>query len=80
MKRRNSCGVTFPAGSYLVRTRQHEGRLIPQLLEPDAVDSVVRWNFLDHSIPTRGSDDEEDRFVPICRLGGPPGAATILLP
>jgi predicted deacylase len=69
--------VTFPAGTYVVRNRQHEGRLVPQLLEPDAVDSVVRWNFLDHSIPTRGG---EESFVPIYRLMDRPGAATLLVP
>jgi dipeptidyl-peptidase 4 len=69
--------MTLPAGSYLVRVRQHEGRLIPQLLEPDAVDSVVRWNFLDHVLPTSGG---EDSFVPIYRLGGPVGASTLLVP
>ncbi len=69
--------ISLPAGSYLVRTRQHEGRLIPQLLEPDAVDSVVRWNFLDHVIPTEGGDDA---FVPIYRLGGEVGVSTLLVP
>jgi hypothetical protein len=69
--------VTLPAGTYLVRTRQHEGRLVAQLLEPDAVDSVVRWNFLDHSIPTQGG---ENAFVPFYRLQGPVGASTLLVP
>lgn len=68
---------TLPAGSYLVRVRQPEGRLIPQLLEPDAVDSVLRWNFLDHSLPSEGG---EDAWVPIYRLGGPPGVPTVLIP
>lgn len=69
--------ITFPAGTYVVRNRQHEGRLVPQLLEPDAVDSVVRWNFLDHSIPSRGG---EESFVPIYRLQGPVGVSTLLVP
>ena len=68
---------TLPAGSYLVRLRQPEGRLIPQLLEPDAVDSVLRWNFLDHSLPSEGG---EDAWVPIYRLSGPPGVPTALIP
>ncbi len=69
--------MTLPAGSYLVRLRQHEGRLIPQLLEPDAVDSVLRWNFLDHSIPTQGGPNA---FVPIVRVQGPIRASTHLVP
>ena len=69
--------VTLPKGAYVVRNRQHEGRLVPQLMEPDAVDSVVRWGFLDHSIPTSGG---EESFVPIYRLEGPVGAPTHLLP
>lgn len=69
--------INLPAGSYLVRTRQHEGRLIPQLLEPDAVDSVVRWNFLDAVIPTQGGDDA---YVPIYRIHGDIGVSTILVP
>jgi hypothetical protein len=69
--------VTLPAGAYVVRNRQHAGRLIPQLLEPDAEDSVVRWNFLDHSIPTEGG---EEAFIPIYRLTDRPPAATLLVP
>ena len=69
--------MTLPAGSYVVRNRQHEGRLVPQLLEPDAVDSVLRWNFLDHSIPTSGG---EDNFVPIYRLQERVAASTLLVP
>ncbi len=69
--------ITLSEGSYVVRNRQHEGRLIPQLLEPDAVDSAVRWNFLDHSIPRSGG---EDAFVPIYRLQGPVGVSTLLVP
>ena len=57
--------MTFPVGTYVVRLRQVTGRLIPLLLEPDAEDSVLRWNFLDHSIPTSGG---ENAFVPIYRL------------
>jgi len=64
--------MTFPAGTYVVRLRQVTGRLIPLLLEPDAEDSVLRWNFLDHSIATQGG---ENAFVPIYRLHQTPGVA-----
>jgi hypothetical protein len=53
----------------VVRVRQVAGRLVPLLLEPDAEDSVLRWNFLDHSIPTQGG---ENAFVPIYRLHAAP--------
>ncbi len=69
--------MTLPIGTYVVRIRQHEGRLIPQLMEPDAVDSVLRWNFLDHSIPSTGGDNA---FVPIYRLQGPVRASMLLVP
>ncbi len=69
--------MTFPAGTHLVRVRQHEGRMVPQLLEPDAVDSAVRWNFLDHVIPQQGG---EDAFVPIYRLTDRVLAPTLLVP
>jgi len=61
--------MTLPAGTYVVRIRQPAGRLIPLLMEPDAEDSMLRWNFLDHSIPTRGGPNA---FVPIYRLNGAP--------
>ncbi|TVP75999.1 MAG: hypothetical protein EA352_06775 [Gemmatimonadales bacterium] len=64
--------MTFPEGTYMVRLRQHAGRLIPQFLEPDGEDSVLRWNFLDHSIPRQGG---ENAFVPIYRMQAPPAAA-----
>jgi dipeptidyl-peptidase 4 len=62
--------MTLPAGTYVVRLRQPTGRLIPLLMEPDAEDSLLRWNFLDHSIPTRGGPNA---FVPIYRLNQAPG-------
>jgi dipeptidyl-peptidase 4 len=63
--------MTFPAGTYVVRLGQVTGRLIPLLMEPDAEDSVLRWNFLDHSIPTSGGPNA---WVPIYRLNDVPGA------
>ncbi len=67
--------MTFPAGTYVVRLRQVTGRLIPLLMEPDAEDSVLRWNFLDHSIPTSGGPNA---WVPIYRLNDAPGVPTRL--
>ena len=68
---------TLPAGTFLVRVRQPAGRLIPQLLEPDAVDSLVRWNLLDAHLPLPGRSES---FLPIYRLEAHPGVPTTLLP
>ncbi len=67
----------LPEGALLVRVRQRGGRIIPQLLEPDAVDSVARWNFLDAYLPRPGSVGS---YLPIVRLLAPPGVPTTLLP
>jgi hypothetical protein len=69
--------VDLDRGSYLVRRQQSAGRLVPQLLEPDAVDSVVRWNFLDGYLPIPRT---EGSYLPAYRLEGPPGIPTVVLP
>lgn len=38
---------SFPAGTFLVRTRQPLGRLVFYLLEPQTDDGFVNWNFFD---------------------------------
>ncbi len=60
--------VTLPQGTHLVRTAQPGGRLAAQLLEPDAVDSVVRWNFLDGPVERAARTGGE---LPIVRLPDP---------
>ena len=42
---------TFPAGSYVVRTAQMQGRVAVHLLEPESTDGVVYWNRMDAWIP-----------------------------
>ncbi len=37
----------MPKGSYLVRTAQPLGILIFHLLEPESIDGVAAWGFLD---------------------------------
>jgi hypothetical protein len=64
-------------GSYVVRLQQPAGRLVPQLLEPDAVDSAARWNFLDAYLPV---PREHDSYLPAYRLEGPLGVPTAVLP
>lgn len=68
--------VELEAGWYLVRVQQPAGRLIPQLLEPDAVDSLVRWNFLDGYLPAPGLD----AYLPLYRLAVRPATPAALLP
>lgn len=60
----------LPAGSYLIRTGQNAGRLLTHLLEPDTEDSLVRWNFFDHSLPDPDDLDDLDdpEYLPILRL------------
>lgn len=57
-------------GSYIVRTEQNAGRLLTHLLEPDTEDSLVRWNFFDHSLPDPGDlgDPTDPAYLPIVRL------------
>lgn len=69
--------VDLDRGSYLVRVQQPAGRLVPQLLEPDAVDSAFRWNFIDAYLPVPRT---EDSYLPAYRLEGPPGVPTAVLP
>ncbi|HUF28651.1 MAG TPA: M14 family zinc carboxypeptidase [Gemmatimonadaceae bacterium] len=66
--------VTFPAGTYLVRTGQNAGTLAMHLLEPDNDDSLVAWNFLDHSMPPADSTGNNPRSVmPVYRIVAPVG-------
>ncbi|MCH7920994.1 MAG: hypothetical protein IIC50_23850 [Planctomycetes bacterium] len=44
----------IPKGSYLVRTAQPLGILIFHLLEPESIDGVAAWGFLDPALHARG--------------------------
>ena len=44
----------IPEGSYLVRTAQPLGILIFHLLEPESIDGVAAWGFLDPALRVRG--------------------------
>jgi dipeptidyl-peptidase 4 len=46
---------TFPAGSYVVRTAQMQGRVAVHLLEPETTDNVIYWNRMDAWIPRPGA-------------------------
>ena len=55
---------TFPAGSYVVRTAQMQGRVAVHLLEPESTDNVIYWNRMDGWLPRPGgaasAPDDED--------------------
>lgn len=63
---------TFPAGSYVVRTAQMQGRIAVHLLEPESTDNVIYWNRMDAWLPRPGaaaaapSDDD----APAAGAGG----------
>lgn len=44
----------FPAGSYVVRTAQMQGRVLMHLLEPESTDNVIYWNRMDAWVPRPG--------------------------
>ena len=44
----------FPAGSYVVRTAQMQGRVVVHLLEPESTDNVIYWNRMDAWVPRPG--------------------------
>lgn len=72
--------MSFPEGTYLVRTAQNAGTLAMHLLEPDNDDSLVSWNFLDHSIPAADSTGRSPRSVmPVYRIVEPVGVKAVVV-
>jgi hypothetical protein len=55
---------TLPAGSLVVRTAQPLGALAAYLLEPQAADGLVAWNFFDADLAEGGE-------FPVLRLSRP---------
>jgi hypothetical protein len=76
--------VTFPKGTYLVRTAQNGGTLAAYLLEPDTDDSLVQWNFLDHLRMSAGGTRGEREFpgtsLPLYRVMEQVGVKAVILP
>ncbi|MGH7505947.1 MAG: hypothetical protein ACRELX_09860, partial [Longimicrobiales bacterium] len=62
--------ITLPEGAYVVRMSQNAARLVAELMEPDTDDSLVVWNFLDHSLPSPEALQRRDEpfFLPIYRI------------
>jgi dipeptidyl-peptidase-4 len=69
---------TFPAGSYVIRTAQMQGRVAVHLLEPETTDGIVYWNRMDAWIPrprsTAATTTDEDDDPPAGGRGGGRGA------
>jgi dipeptidyl-peptidase 4 len=65
--------VRIDAGAFLVRTAQELGDLAPAMLEPEAEDSLVTWNFFDEGL-------EAGAEYPVVRLTGPLPLLTTDLP
>ena len=59
---------TFPAGSFVIRTGQMQGRVAAHMLEPESTDNIIYWNLMDAWLPkpalartsTQAAPDEED--------------------
>jgi hypothetical protein len=76
--------VTLPAGTYLVRMSQNAARLIAQLFEPDSDDSLLAWNFLDHSLPPpralqQAGGQGPGRLLPLHRIPAQTGVRATLV-
>jgi hypothetical protein len=60
--------MTFPKGTYIIRTGQVMGRVVTHLLEPETDDNVVRWNTIDAILPNLGGQrpapEEEPAVAP----------------
>jgi dipeptidyl-peptidase 4 len=65
--------ITFPAGSFLVRTAQPLSTLAFYLLEAESDDGLAAWNFLDAYL-------EKGRTYPIYKVMAELKAASRLLP
>jgi dipeptidyl-peptidase 4 len=72
---------TFPAGTYVVRTAQMQGRVAVHLLEAETTDNVIYWNRMDAWVPRPGAaaatstDPDDDPPAAGGRGGGRGGSA-----
>jgi len=70
----------FPAGTYVVRTGQMQGRVAVHLLEAETTDNVIYWNRMDAWVPRPGattqapSDPDDDPPAAAGRGAGRGGA------
>lgn len=59
--------MTFPKGTYVVRTGQVMGRIISHMLEPETPENIIIWNTMDGFLPEPGPN----ALVPIYKLPKP---------
>lgn len=80
--------MSFPAGTYMIRTGQNLGRLVAHMLEVETEDNVIYWNTMDAWLPRPGTNwsagpgnqDPGPPLVPIYKILRPtPGLAAELL-
>lgn len=67
--------MTFPKGTYVVRTGQVMGRIISHMLEPESPENIIIWNTLDDLLPEPGPN----ALVPIYKLPKPTDLPIIVL-
>ncbi|MCU0473635.1 MAG: hypothetical protein MUC93_09755 [Bacteroidales bacterium] len=67
--------MTFPKGTYVVRTGQVMGRIISHMLEPESPENIIIWNTMDGFLPEPGPNV----LVPIYKLLKPTDLPIVLL-
>jgi hypothetical protein len=67
--------MTFPKGTYVVRTGQVMGRIISHMLEPESPENIIIWNTMDDFLPEPGPN----ALVPIYKLPKPTDLPIIVL-
>jgi hypothetical protein len=61
---RSPARIKFPAGSFVITTRQAKAPLVFYLLEPESDDGLANWNFFDSALM---SPPESPRIYPVYR-------------
>ncbi len=59
--------MTFPKGTYVIRTGQVMGRIISHMLEPETPENIIIWNTMDDLLPQPGPNS----LIPIYKLPNP---------
>jgi len=67
--------MTFPKGTYVVRTGQVMGRMISHMLEPETPENIIIWNTMDDLLPQPGHNS----LVPIYKLSKPTALPIVFL-
>jgi peroxiredoxin len=67
--------MSFPEGTYVVRTGQVMGRMISHMLEPETPENIIIWNTMDKLLPHPGPNS----IIPIYKLRNPTNLPLVLL-